>query len=99
MIRLEGVVRETREEGKRCSRAAPNPTSWIQKGKGKRKEGKKGKMEEKDRRERGRKKREEKEGKERFFTKKIGFCKFLLGLYKRILEKKVYICNIRIRNR
>ena len=69
VIRLEGVVRETREEGKRCSRAAPNPTSWIQKGKGKRKEGKKGKMEEKDRRERWRK-REEKEGKERFFTKK-----------------------------
>ena len=69
MIRLEGVVRETREEGKRCSRAAPNPTSWIQKGKGKRKKGKKGKMEEKDRRERWRK-REEKEGKERFFTKK-----------------------------
>ena len=69
MIRLEGVVRETREEGKRCSRAAPNPPSWIQKGKGKRKEGKKGKMEEKDRRERWRK-REEKEGKERFFTKK-----------------------------
>ena len=57
-------------KGKRCSRAAPNPTPWIQKGKGKRKEGKKGKMEEKDRRERGRKKREEKEGKERFFTKK-----------------------------
>ena len=27
------------------------------------------------------------------FYKKIGFCKFLLGLYKRILEKKVYICN------
>ena len=70
VIRLEGVVRETREEGKRCSRAAPNPTSWIQKGKGKRKEEKKGKMEEKDRRERGRKKGEEKEGKERFFTKK-----------------------------
>ena len=68
VIRLEGVVRETREEGKRCSRAAPNPTSWIQKGK--RKERKKGKMEEKDRRERGRKKGEEKEGKERFFTKK-----------------------------
>ena len=31
------------------------------------------------------------------FYKKIGFCKFLLGLYKRILEKKVYICNIRNR--
>ena len=68
VIRLEGVVRETREEGKRCSGSAPNPNSWIQKGK--RKERKKGKMEEKDRRERGRKKGEEKEGKERFFTKK-----------------------------
>ena len=33
------------------------------------------------------------------FYKKIGFCKFLLGLYKRILGKKVYICNIRIKNR
>ena len=33
VIRLEGVVRETREEGKRCSRAASNPTSWIQKAK------------------------------------------------------------------
>ena len=65
VIRLEGVVRETREEGKRCSRAAPNPTSWIQKGKGKRKEGKKGKK--KRKRE---KKGEEKEGKKRFFTKK-----------------------------
>ena len=98
VIRLEGVVRETREEGKRCSRAAPNPTSWIQKGKGKRKEGKKGKMEEKDRRERGRKKGGKAEEREVFY-KKIGFCKFLLGLYKRILEKKVYICNMRIRNR
>ena len=77
------------EEGKRCSRAAPNPTSWIQKGKGKR-ESEKGK---------GGGKGGKKRGKERFFTKKIGFCKFLLGLYKRILEKKVYICNIRIRNR
>ena len=43
--------------------------------------------------------REEKERKREVFYKKIGFCKFLLGLYKRILEKKVYICNIRIRNR
>ena len=75
------------------------PNQLDTKGKrGRRKEGKKGKMEEKDRRERWRKK----EGKERereVFYKKIGFCKFLLGLYKRILEKKVYICNIRIRNR
>ena len=55
-------------------------------------------MEEKDRRERGRKKGGKAEEKEVFY-KKIGFCKFLLGLYKRILEKKVYICNIRIRNR
>ena len=69
MIRLEGVVRETREEGKRCSRAAPNPTSWIQKGKGKRKEGKKGKMEEKDRRERGRKKERKRRGKRGFLQK------------------------------
>ncbi len=61
--------------------------------KGKREEGKK------DRRERGRWKRREKERKRGVFYKKIGFCKFLLGLYKRILEKKVYICNIRIRNR
>ena len=28
------------EEGKRCSRAAPNPTSWIQKGRGKARRGK-----------------------------------------------------------
>ena len=42
--------------------------------------------------ERGRKK-----GGKRGILKKIGFCKFLLGLYKRILEKKVYICNIRNR--
>ena len=41
----------------------------------------------------------QKGGKREVFYKKIGFCKFLLGLYKRILEKKVYICNIRIRNR
>ena len=74
VIRLEGVVRETREEGK------------------------KGKMEEKERRERGRKKGGKAEEREVFY-KKIGFCNFLLGLYKRILEKKVYICNIRIRNR
>ena len=96
VIRLEGVVRETIEEGKRCSRAAPNPTSWIQKGRGKR-----------ERKGRWRRKIEEKEGEKRrgkggereVFYKKIGFCKFLLGLYKRILEKKVYICNIRIKNR
>ena len=37
MIRLEGLGMRESEEGKRCSRAAPNPTSWIQKGKGKRK--------------------------------------------------------------
>ena len=36
-------------------------------------------------------------GEREVFYKKIGFCKFLLGLYKRILEKKVYICNIRIK--
>ena len=73
MIRLEGGGgRETREEGKRCSRAAPNPTSWIQKAKWEEKRGKEGKKAE----ERG------------DFYKKIGFCKFLLGLYKRILEKR-----------
>ena len=44
-------------------------------------------------------KRRGKGGEREVFYKKIGFCKFLLGLYKRILEKKVYICNIRIRNR
>ena len=43
--------------------------------------------------------RSEKKREKGDFYKKIGFCKFLLGLYKRILGKKVYICNIRIRNR
>ena len=63
VIRLEGVVRETREEGKRCSRAAPNPTSWIQKGRGKR-----------ERKGRRRRKIEEKDGKkERKRREKRGF--------------------------
>ena len=84
MIRLEGLGMRESEEGKRCSRAAPNPTSWIQKGKGGGEGGGKG---------------GQKGGEREVFYKKIGFCKFLLGLYKRILEKKVYICNIRIRNR
>ena len=59
------------------------PNQLVTKGKRKRERGKEGK----------------KERKREVFYKKIGFCKFLLGLYKRILEKKVYICNIRIRNR
>ena len=64
-----GGVRETREEGKRCSRAAPNPTSWIQKGNGKRKE-KGERRKEKDRRERGRKKERKRRGKRGFLQKK-----------------------------
>ena len=54
-----------------------------------------------ERREREREKRKgkrrEREREKGDFYKKIGFCKFLLGLYKRILGKKVYICNIRNR--
>ena len=75
------------------------PNQLDTKGKREEERGKEGKREEKDRRERGRKKGEEKGGKRDVFYKKIGFCKFLLGLYKRILGKKVYICNIRIRIR
>ena len=62
------------------------------------KEGKKGKKKRKREKKKERKRRG-KRGEREVFYKKIGFCKFLLGLYKRILEKKVYICNIRIRNR
>ena len=80
----------------------PNPLDT--KGKKEGEEGAKGRQKKKKgKRERKIEKKRGKEGgkaEERGeFYKKIGFCKFLLGLYKRILEKKVYICKIRIRNR
>ena len=89
MIRLEGVRDEGKRGGKAMQPSCTEPNQLDTKGK--REEGKR----EGERRW----KRREKERKREVFYKKIGFCKFLLGLYKRILEKKVYICNIRIRNR
>ena len=55
---MKGLGMEENEEGKRCSRAAPNPTSWIQKGK---------------REERGRKERERERTKEGKGGGKRGF--------------------------
>ena len=92
VIRLEGDCKGDKRGGKAMQPSCTEPNQLDTKGK--REEGKK------DRRERGRwERRGKKEGEREDFYKKIGFCKFLLGLYKRILGKKVYICNIRIRNR
>ena len=83
----EGGKRRAKKEGKRGSERKAK-----EKERQKRKEGKRERKIEEKRGKVGGKAEERGD-----FYKKIGFCKFLLGLYKRILEKKVYICNIRNR--